>query len=104
MAQCIIHPIPTFESMLDKSLMTYRMNFGQTIRSVGYVWYIEGLKEKILVGAGANAHYLSAVRGMPAQEIQTLDTGLRKLGLSFDDIDLVILTHLHTDHVAEARR
>ena len=104
MAYCIIHPIPTFESMLDKSLMTYRMNFGQTLRSVGYVWYIEGLKEKILVGAGANAHYLSAVRGMPAQEIQTLDTGLRKLGLTFDDIDLVILTHLHTDHVADARR
>jgi hypothetical protein len=36
---------------MDKSLMTYRMNFGQMIRSVGYAWYIEGLKEKILVDA-----------------------------------------------------
>lgn len=104
MANCIIHPIPIFESKIDKSLMTYRMNFGQTISSIGYVWYIEGLKERILVDAGASAHYLSVVRGMPAQEIQTVDTGLRKMGLSFNDIDLVILTHLHNDHVAEARR
>lgn len=104
MANCIIRPIPIFESKIDKSLMTYRMNFGQTIRPIGYVWYIEGLKEKILVDGGASAHYLSVVRGLPSMELQTLETGLRKLGIGFGDIDLIILTHLHSDHVAEARR
>jgi glyoxylase-like metal-dependent hydrolase (beta-lactamase superfamily II) len=104
MANCIIHPIPIFESKMDKSLMTYRMNFGQTIRSIGYVWYIEGLKEKILVDAGGSVHYLSVVRGLPSTEIQRLDTGLRKIGLNFHDIDLIIFTHLHNDHVAEARQ
>lgn len=104
MVNCIIHPIPILESWIDKSLMTYRMNFGQTLRSIGYVWYIEGLKKKILIDAGASVYYLSVVRGMPAQEIQTLDSGLAKLGMSFADIDLIILTHLHHDHVAEAKR
>jgi N-acyl homoserine lactone hydrolase len=104
MTHCVIHPIPILESWLDKSLMTYRMNFGQTISSIGYVWYIEGLKEKILIDAGASARYLSEVRGMPAREIQTLESGLGKLGIRFSDIDLVIFTHLHHDHVAEARR
>ncbi len=28
-AHYVIHPIPILESWLDKSLMTYRMNFGQ---------------------------------------------------------------------------
>ena len=104
MAPCVIHPIPLFELWHDKSLMTYRMNFGQTISSIGYVWYIEGPKEKVLIDAGASCHYLSVVRGMPTREIQSLDAGLTKLGLGFDDIDLIIVTHLHHDHVAEAKR
>jgi len=104
MANCVIHPIPIVESKLDKSLMTYRMNFGQTILSIGYVWYIKGTKERILVDAGASAEYLSTVRGMPAKEIQTLETGLKNLGIGFSDIDLIIITHLHNDHIADAHR
>lgn len=104
MAYCTIRPIPILDSSIDKSLMTYRMNFGQTISSVGYVWFIDGLTERILVDAGASVYYLSVVRGLPSTEIQSLEAGLKKLGLGFGDIDLVILTHLHNDHVAEARR
>jgi N-acyl homoserine lactone hydrolase len=104
MAHCTIHPIPLLETEIDKSLMTYRLNFGQPVSSISYVWYIKGLKEKILVDAGASAEYLLTVRGMPAKEIQTLDSGLRKQGVDFSDIDLIILTHLHHDHVAEALR
>jgi len=104
MANCVIRPIPLVEMKSDKSLMTYRLNFCQVIKLVTYVWYIEGAKEKILVDAGASARYFSEVRAAPAKTIQTLDAGLSKLGLGFDDIDLVILTHLHHDHVTEASR
>jgi len=102
MTNCIIHPIPILETKIDKSLMTYRMNFGQTISSVSYVWYIEGTNEIVLVDAGASAEYLSAVRKMPARLIQPFKSGLDELGINFEDVDLVILTHLHHDHVAEA--
>jgi N-acyl homoserine lactone hydrolase len=104
MAHCTIHPIALLETRIDKSLMTYRLNFGQPISSISYVWYIKGLKEKILVDAGASAEYFLTVRGTPAKEIQTLDSGLQKQGVGFGDIDLIILTHLHHDHVAEALR
>lgn len=104
MTKCVIHPIPILETKIDRSLMTYRMNFGQTISSVSYVWYIEGTRETILVDAGASAEYFSVIRKMPATPIQTLESGLGKLGISFGDIDLVILTHLHHDHVADAHR
>ena len=104
MANYVIRPIPLVEMESDKSVMTYRFNFGELIKVVTYVWYIEGTKEKILVDAGASAKYFSEARGVPARTIQTLDTGLGKLGLSFGDIDLVILTQMHQDHVADARR
>ncbi|GAH66802.1 unnamed protein product [marine sediment metagenome] len=104
MANCVIRPIPLSEWQMDKSMVTYRLGFGQMAIQVAYVWYIEGLKEKILVDAGVSAEYLSQKRGMLARDIQPLESGLRKVGLTPDDIDLVIITHLHSDHVAEARK
>jgi len=102
-ADCIIYPIPLVQLKHDKSMMTYRLNIGQPLYCANYAWYIEGPKEKILVDTGG-ASELFAERGQLDKVIQTLDTGLSKLGVSFNDIDLVILTHLHHDHVAHARR
>lgn len=103
MANCVIHPIPLFEGKRDKSQWTYHLNFGQQVSMAQYVWYIEGTKETILVDAGGSSEYSAGV-GRPVKEIQTLESGLNKLGLTFGDIDLVILTHLHFDHVAQASR
>ncbi len=104
MANCIIHPIPLVERSGDKSEMTYRLNFGQIVRPITYSWYIEGTKDKILVDAGLRAQFLLTTRNERVNEIQTLEAGLHKLGISYNDIDIIILTHLHHDHVAEASR
>ena len=104
MANCVIRPIPLAQMTIDKSMITYRMNFGQPFEQVVYVWYIEGSGEKILVDAGVSAEYLSEKRGLPTKQIQPLESGLDKIGLTPDDIDLVIITHLHSDHVAQARK
>ncbi|GAI41149.1 unnamed protein product, partial [marine sediment metagenome] len=53
--------------------------------------------------AGGDVEYVTTVVDV-TREFQTLDSGLSKLGISFGDIDLVILTHLHADHVAQAHR
>lgn len=104
MANCTIYPIPLVEFLLDKSCMTYLCNFGQPMRQIAYVWYIEGTREKILVDAGVDADFL-AKHGLPsARGIQTIESGLDKVGLSPEDIDLIIQTHLHLDHVALAFR
>jgi glyoxylase-like metal-dependent hydrolase (beta-lactamase superfamily II) len=89
---------------MDKSMVTYRLDFGQLATLMGYVWYIEGPKDKILVDAGVSCEYLSKRRGIPAMERQSLDSGLQEVGLTPRDIDLVIITHLHSDHVAEAHK
>lgn len=97
---CIIHPIALFSLYVDMARMTYNFNFGRESNVVGYVWYIEGEREKILVDAGGDVDYLSKTRGLPCKRIQTIEAGLDKLGLSLNDIDLIIQTHLHSDHVA----
>lgn len=104
MANCIIHPVPLYQIKYYKSLMTYLTNFNQQGIRAEYVWYIEGTREKILVDAGDNADFHARYVGTRPTEIQTLDQGLDKLGISFSDIDLIILTHLHFDHVAQASR
>jgi len=104
MKNCVVYPIPLAEMQMDKSLFTYRLDFGKPLNVGCYSWYIEGPSEKILVDAGVSAEYLSEKRGIPATEIQSLETGLKKLGLGVEDIDLVILTHLHSDHVADAHK
>ena len=103
MSHCIIWPIPLVEMTIDKSMMTYRLNFGEPFTQIVYIWYIEGPKEKILVDGGVSADYFVKKRGMPARDIQTLKEGLEKFGLKKTDIDMVILTQLHHDHVAQAK-
>jgi len=101
MTNCVIRPIPLIEMEIDKSMLTYRLGFGESFKQVVYAWYIEGPKEKIIVDTGISAEYLIEKRGFPAKNIQSIESGLNSLGLSPTDIDLVILTHLHSDHVAE---
>jgi glyoxylase-like metal-dependent hydrolase (beta-lactamase superfamily II) len=95
----IIHPIFLFEMNSDKSSFTYRQNQGTRIMLPGYIWYLEGLDQRVVVDAGGDAAYMWNERKIPAREIQTLEAGLGKYHLSPKDIDIVILTHLHQDHV-----
>jgi N-acyl homoserine lactone hydrolase len=103
MKHCAIHPIPLWVSPSDKSHMTYFANLGQPLCVTGYIWYIEGINEKILVDSGGNTEQMTKL-GLPAHDIQTLDSGLNKVGLTASDIDIIIQTHLHLDHVALASR
>lgn len=102
MKSLVIRPIPLFEIDMDKSDMTYRVNIGQRMTMPGYVWFIEGARERILVDAGGDMALFHA-RGIPARELQTLEQGLAGLGLELEDIDILIATHLHHDHIANAR-
>lgn len=102
MKHFVIRPVPLFEIVMDKSLMTYRMNMGQPMAMPGYAWFIEGPRARILVDAGGDVELFKA-RGIPARELQTMEQGLANLGLKPEDIDILILTHLHHDHAAHAR-
>lgn len=96
-----VRPIPLCKGFRDRSQWTYRINYGQKVLSCSYVWYIEGSKDRILVDAGVNAK-LFRERGIPDEDVQSLEEGLKKLELVPRDIGTVLMTHLHWDHVALA--
>jgi len=103
-----IHPILLFKShtKFTKPKMTYLFNFGEDLQICCYVWLIEGAAIKILVDAGGTAE-MSIARGRPREavkQVQSLEEGLAKFSLKPSDIDIVILTHLHWDHVQLAHQ
>ena len=99
MALYSIHPIALCEGPRDLSSFTYRQNVGTATKSVCYVWYIEGSQPKILVDTGVRPSYFTE-KGIPETELISVEDGLARLGLKPEDIQIVIPTHLHADHMA----
>ncbi len=105
----VIHPIPLVKLLeYSKLKMVYpiyaglKVDYGQIIPMVIYMWYLEGGGQNIIVDAAVTAEKFAA-RGHKVEQLQTLDEGLNKLGLKPGDIDVLILTHLHFDHITLAQ-
>ncbi len=104
MAQFVIRPIPLMSLSRLMPEQVYRVAgfVGQIAVAGIYIWYIEGPKTKIVVDAGLTADIMRKAGLVNLTHIQSLEQGLAKFGLKPKDIDLVIMTHLHIDHVALA--
>ena len=96
-----IYPIALCEGPRDSSHFAYRSEDGGICNTACYIWYIEGPDAKIIVDAGDNAADFLA-KHAPETDIISVQDGLGKLKLKPDDIDIVIVTHLHCDHIALA--
>ena len=109
MAEHVIHPIPLMTLSRPMSEQVYRLApyVGPTAVDCVFIWYIEGPKERILVDAGMTADMMRAAKvpgfSTTATHVQTVQEGLGSLGLKPEDIDTVIITHLHGDHIPLAR-
>lgn len=95
-----IRPIPISISGNDLSRYTYRMGVGIGCINANYTWYIEGASSNILIDTGFTAEKFREYGWLvPKYDIQTPEQGLAKLNLKPEDIDLVVVTHLHFDHI-----
>ena len=99
-----IVPLPTIKLEVDKGIFTYRMNHGTRIWVPIIMWYIEGADKRILVDTGGEARFAKEFRGLEAEEIMSFDRALESVGLSPEDIDVIVQTHLHWDHCLNTRR
>lgn len=99
MTEYKIHPIVMGTKVFDKSMMTYQHATGEEYTIPIYCWYIEGGDKKILVDTGELSPIVSEAREKSlGGKIYTFEKGLKKWGLTPEDIDIVIHTHLHNDH------
>jgi len=112
MAEHIIRPIPLIKNIgVSTYKMTHLVGYGSPHNRGSYIWYIEGPKEKIIVDAGSSAEF-PATGGAGtimfpeghAEHIQTIEEGLGKFGLRPEDMEIIIFTHAHEDHVQLARK
>jgi N-acyl homoserine lactone hydrolase len=99
MSQYKIHPIVMGTKIFDKGMMTYQHGYGEPYTIPIYCWYLEGGDQKILVDTGEMSPIRSEDREKKiGGKIYTFEEGLSRWGLSPEDIDIVIHTHLHNDH------
>jgi N-acyl homoserine lactone hydrolase len=94
-----IYPIALCEGPRDSSHFAYRSEPGTICNTACYIWYIETLEGKVLIDAGASALTFTE-KGTPETDLVSVEDGLGRLGLKPEDIDIVIATHLHCDHIA----
>lgn len=94
-----IHPIVVGTKVFDKSMMTYQSGQGVPYTIPIYCWYLKGGDRTILVDTGEMNPIQSPEREKAiGGKIHTFEEGLQKHGLTPEDIDYVIHTHLHNDH------
>ncbi len=94
-----IHPIVVGTKIFDKSMMTYQYGAGQQYTIPIYCWYLEGGDRKIIVDTGEMSPIQSPEREKAISgKIYKFEEGLQRWGLTPEDIDVIIHTHLHNDH------
>jgi N-acyl homoserine lactone hydrolase len=96
-----IRPIPLMGWDIPKTNMTNHLGLGEMTPVVAYSWYIEGPSKKILVDTASRVQLLRFGGG---KNFGTPEEKLKELGLKPSDIDIVIMTHLHYEHIGYAAK
>ena len=97
-------PIHIGRINVDLGIMTFRLNYGKRQWLPMISWYIKGAEQNILVDTGISAEDSAWYTESPVEDFIDFEGGLAKVGLKPEDIDIVIQTHLHFDHVGNTHR
>jgi len=98
-----IKPLILSERASEKEPMTYLAYSGQPIVRPYVMWYIRAGSKNILVDTAMEAedfrNYHPGFKNMPQEPVQTFEQALARVDCVPDDIDIIIQTHLHMDHI-----
>ena len=101
MSNCTIRPLNVGHfPKIDRPILTYMHGFGEFIRVPIVIWAVEGANQRILIdtGSGNPQRALKYHRPLEQSEGQRPGSALQRIGWHPEEIELVILTHLHWDH------
>jgi N-acyl homoserine lactone hydrolase len=98
MAELKIHPLPLMKLKSVRGILTYLVNMADPVETCASIWYIEGTRERILIDAGGSAETMIR-RGYSAEHISFPADALKRIGVTPEQINLIICTHLHNDHM-----
>jgi N-acyl homoserine lactone hydrolase len=99
MAQLKIRPLLILKGKVPRIMMYYALytpTITEMVDCYVYSWYIEGAEKRILVDAAILAE---AMHTFTWENVLHPVDALKRVGTSPDEIDLVICTHLHSEHI-----
>lgn len=99
----VIRPLVISRISLDKSLMTYLANIGTPISMPVVAWYVHADGKDVLIDTGATKECIDTYWPAGSQHVKTFEEALGQVGKKPEDIDMIISTHLHFDHIGHAR-
>ena len=102
MTPLTIYPLPLLKLKSPKGIVTYLVDMAEPLETYASIWYIEGTKETILVDAGGSAETMIR-RGHSAERISSPVDALKRVGITPEEINIIICTHLHNDHMELGR-
>jgi glyoxylase-like metal-dependent hydrolase (beta-lactamase superfamily II) len=83
--------------------MTYLSYYGQPVIRPYVMWYIRAGEKHVLVDTAIEAedyqNYRPPFKNLPLEPVQSFEEALGSVGCTPDDIDIIIQTHLHMDHI-----
>ena len=109
MGKPYIFPLDLGDATVDKSLMYLRRGVGEKDQGKIVAVYIGGMKKKIVVDTGPpdmerTLKYHPYAKTEPNKPDQNIIYQLAKAGVKPEEIDIVVLTHLHWDHVGDVTK
>ena len=103
-----IVPLTLSYYQAEKGYMTYMTNYGQSIIRPFVVWFIRGASKNIIVDSGIETEdylaYHPSFKDAQVTHVQSFDQALASVGITPEQVDLVVQTHLHFDHCHNLRR
>lgn len=108
-----IYPLPLCSLTMPKGYFTYLVfaDCAKRVSTPVYAWLIEGAEEPILVDVGCSTEEIlkdvdsaQQAEALAPKDIVSIEESLAKFGFSTLDIKTIIMTHLHIDHILNARK
>ena len=89
----------------DQSEQTLRRGMGKRVNQPFIAWYIDGLSKKVLIDTGPSceerAQRLHKTLNPKVSREQETPQRLLHLGIKPEEIEIIVFTHLHWDHVGQ---
>ena len=104
-----IVPLDLGDSVVEKSYLFLRRHIGEKLPIKSIAAYIGGAKKRILIDTGYSDQerkqkYHPYAKAEPLKPEQNITSQLAKAGVKPEEIDIVVLTHLHWDHVGDVTK
>lgn len=94
-----IKPLLLGKVLMSKGQLTYLMDWEKEIWVPIVFWYVKAADKHVVIDTGISSSDMQKYSfGHPYTSLRSFEEALASVGITPEDIDIVIQTHLHYDH------